>query len=120
LLVGLVKTRTETPLYEIIENDKYVVLYTHDKQTYEKDWWLGLALIVPRDIYLGFMEAPKTGQLSGTFFAKLKIENSKPVKYYAVACWELMDDGFRDQKYFTDYLKSLTNQMAAEVLITVK
>jgi hypothetical protein len=120
LVVGLVNINTENGLTEIGENDKYIVLYTHDKQSYEKEWWLGLALIVPRDLYLGYMEAPKTGQLSNTFLAKLKIENDKPLKYYAVACWELSDEGFVNQEYFVKYVQNLADQLAAEVDISIQ
>lgn len=119
LVVGLVNINTEMPLSTFEGNDKYVVLYTHDKQTYEKEWSLGLALIMPRDLYLGYMEAPKTGQLTNTFLAKLRIENNKPLVYYAVACWELSDEGFVNREYFTNYLRNLTDQLAAEVEISI-
>lgn len=120
LAIGLVNINTEMPLTELEGNDKYVVLYTHDKQTYDKTWWLGLALILPRDLYLGFTEAPKMGKLSNTFLAKLKIGNDKPVKYFAVGCWELSDEGFVDPVYFKDYLQNLTSQLSAEVKVTVR
>ena len=120
LVVGLVNINTETDLIEIWENEKYMVLYTHDKQTYEKEWWLGLALIVPRDSYLGYMEAPKTGQLSNTFLARFKIENDKPLNYFAIGCWELSDKGFTDKEYFENYLKNLASQLAAEVQVSIK
>ena len=112
-------SNTEVPLSTYEGNDKYVVLYTHDKQTYEKEWWLGLAIIVPREAYLGNMEAPKTGRLSTSFLAKLKIENNQPISYYAVACWELSDKGFSDQAYFERYLEDLVAQLAAEVQISI-
>ena len=120
LVVGLVNSNTEMPLSIYEGNDKYVVLYTHDKQTYEKEWWLGLAIIVPRDIYLGNMESPKTGRLSNTFLAKLKIENNKPLTYFALACWELSDKGFTDKEYFENYLKNLSSQLAAEVQVSIR
>lgn len=120
LVVGLVNSNTEMSLSTYEGNDKYLVLYTHDKQTYEKEWWLGLAVIVPRDIYLGNMESPKTGRLSNTFLAKLKIENNKPLTYYAVACWELSDKGFTDKEYFENYLKNLASQLAAEVKVSIR
>lgn len=119
LVIGLVNIDTELALGEIEGNDKYEVLYTHDKQSYEKEWWVGLALIVPRDLYLGSMEAPKTGQLSNAFLAKLKIENDKPIEYYAIACWELSDQGFADKEYFINYLNDITNQLAVEVIIRI-
>jgi hypothetical protein len=120
LVIGLVNINTEMPITEINENEKYVVLYTHDKQTYEKEWWLGLALILPRDLYVETIEAPKTGQLSNTFLAKLKIQNEQPVEYYAVACWELSDERFKDPAYFRDYLLKLTSQLSAEVTVSFR
>ena len=119
LAVGLVNINNDRPLSVIDENENYVVLYTHDKQTYNKEWWLGMALIVPKDQYLGYIEAPKTGNLSNTFLAKLKIKDKQPISYYAIAGWELSDKRFINQTYFADYLKQLTNQLSAEVEITI-
>jgi hypothetical protein len=119
LVVGLVNINTENELKEIRDNDKYIILYTHDKQTYNNEWWLGLALIIPKNLYLGFEEGPKTGQISNTFLAKLKIENNKMVNYYAVACWEISDKRFKDEDFFTGYLKDLTNQLSAKVEVKI-
>lgn len=119
LVVGVVNINTTEPLEEIEGNDKYVVLFTHDKQTYKKEWWLGLALIVPRNSYLGFMEAPSKGQLSNTFLAKFNIDNDKPLKYFAVACWELSDEGFANKEYFQNYVKNLASQLAAQVQVDI-
>tara|TARA_R110000764_G_scaffold25162_10_gene60483 strand:+ start:8568 stop:9851 length:1284 start_codon:yes stop_codon:yes gene_type:complete len=120
LAVGLVNINTDHSLGVLDENSKYVVLYTHDKQTYNKEWWLGMALMLPKDKYLGFTQAPKTGPLSNSFLAKLKIEDNQPVSYYAIAGWELSDEKFSNETYFTDYLKKLTGQLSAVVEIEVK
>tara|TARA_R110002167_G_scaffold342098_2_gene550842 strand:- start:5718 stop:6593 length:876 start_codon:yes stop_codon:yes gene_type:complete len=120
LAVGLVNINTDHSLGVLDENSIYVVLYTHDKQTYNKEWWLGMALILPKDKYLGFTQAPKTGPLSNSFLAKLKIEDNQPVSYYAIAGWELSDEKFSNETYFTDYLKKLTGQLSAVVEIEVK
>ncbi len=120
LMVGLVNINTENDITVLTENDKYVVLYTHDKQTYDKVWWLGLALILPKDLYIDYTKAPETGQITTTFLAKLKIENEKPIDYYAVACWELSDERFIDPVYFQDYLIDLSNQLATEVTVEIK
>ena len=120
LAVGLVNINTDHSLSVLDENSKYVVLYTHDKQTYNKEWWLGMALILPKDKYLGFTQAPKTGPLSNSFLAKLKIEDNQPVSYYAIAGWELSDEKFSNETYFTYYLKKLTGQLSAVVEIELK
>jgi hypothetical protein len=119
MLVGLVNSNTDHKLTEIVVNDQWVVLLTHDKQSYNKEWYMGMALILPKNVYQGYMEAPKTGSLSTTFLAKLKIENNKPVDYYAVAAWELSDKQFQDSAYFTKYVTNLTEQLTAEIKVTI-
>lgn len=118
LVVGLVNSKTNHKLTEII-GDNWVVLFTHDKQSVNQDWWLGLALILPRADYLGFMEAPKTGKLSTTYLAKLKIKNNQPVDYYAVAGWELSDTGFQNANYFQNYVVNLAKQLTTEIQVSV-
>lgn len=120
MVVGLVNSKTDQPLKELVVNDKWVVLLTHDKQTVNKDGWLGMALLLPKDVYLGYMEAPKTGSLATTYLGKLKVENNKPVNYYAVAGWELTDEGFRNPDYFSNYVTDLVKELTAEIKVLVK
>lgn len=119
LVVGLVNINNDKPLEIDEENKEYVVLFTHDKQTYEKEWWLGMALILPKEHYLGYMEAPETGNLSNTYLAQMKIENNEPVQYYAVGAWELSDKNFIDKAYFKSYVTDLANQLSAKIDIKV-
>lgn len=119
LVVGLVNSNTDKKLTEII-HDKWVVLLTHDKQSVNKEWWLGLALILPKEQYLGYTLAPKVGSLSNTFLGKLEVENNKPLNYFAVAGWELSDERFRDEAFFTKYVNDLVRQISAEVKVKVK
>ncbi len=120
LMIGLVNIHNQNPLQEIQVNDQWVVLLTHDMQTYDREWWLGMALILPRDLYLGYIEAPKTGQLSNSFLAKLKVENNEPVTYYAAAGWELSDKRFKDPDFFRNYVENLVKQLSVEVEVTIK
>jgi hypothetical protein len=119
LLVGLVNSNTQQPLTEIEVNDEWVALLTHDQQTYDKQWWLGMALLVPKQSYLGYMEASKTGSVNSTYLAKLKLEEDKPVEYYAVAGWELSDERFKDAAYFQEYVTNLAQQLSAEVKVSI-
>ncbi|MEO6232707.1 MAG: DUF4861 domain-containing protein [Ferruginibacter sp.] len=120
LVVGLVNSNTDHPVTEININDKWVALFTHDKQAVDKQWWLGLALLLPKDAYLGYIETPKTGSLSTTFLGKLKIENNKAVNYFAIAGWELSDERFKDSTYFKNYVSNFADQQAAEVTVTIE
>ncbi len=120
MIIGLVNSNNQNPLQVFPVNDQWEVLLTHDMQTYNRQWWLGLALIVPRNLYLGYIEAPKTGKLSNSVLAKLKVENNKPVTYYAAAGWEMSDKRFKDPAFFKSYIENLVKQLSAKVEVTIK
>jgi hypothetical protein len=119
LIIGLVNSNNQNPIQEISINDQWQVLLTHDMQTYDRQWWLGMAIIIPHNLYLGYTEAPKTGKFSNSFLAKLKIENDEPVTYYAAAGWELSDERFKDPDFFRSYVENLVKQLSAEVEVTI-
>lgn len=120
LLVGMNNLDTTYPLEEIPVGDEWMVLLTHDRETYNKEWILGLALIVPKESYLGYTEGPTTGKLAQASFAKLKVEENKPISYYAVGGWEQSDEGFKNTDYFRNYVKTLAQQLSAEVDVQVR
>ena len=117
--IGMVNINSDKEPTEI-RMGNWVLLVSHDKHTYNKEWWLGLALILPADAYDGYLKTARTGKLSNTFLAKLKATNGEALNYFAVAGWELSDVGFRDPTYFENYVKGLAQQIAAEVTVTVK
>jgi hypothetical protein len=119
LLAGLVKINTDKEMSFLGTKD-FVILYTHDQQTYDKIWYLGMALIIPKNIYLGYGRAPDDGGFSKTYYAKIKAENDVPVSYYAIGCWELADEGFRDEQYFTAYLLNCAMQLEANILVKTR
>ncbi|WP_200978404.1 DUF4861 domain-containing protein [Echinicola sp. 20G] len=118
-VIGLVNINTDKPL-SIMEKGKFTILYTHDKQTYDKEWYLGLALIIPSDIYRGWEMAPKEGQLTDSFLAVVNVNEGTPLTYYSVAAWEMADPGFREEKYFKEYLLDLSEQLSIKPKITIK
>jgi hypothetical protein len=106
---------------KVIEVGDWVCLIQHDNLGYNREWIMGTAIIVPKKGYNGYIEAPKKGQLTDSYLAKFKIENNKPISYYAVAAWELSaDKNFKDANYFTDYVTNLAKQLAAEITVTIK
>lgn len=120
LLIGMVSIFATHPPEVIRVNDKWVALLSHDKHSYNKEWWLPLALIVPAGAYKGYIEAPKKGPLSNSYLAKMKVRNNQSLHYYAVACWEGSDPGFKDEAYFRDYVVGLVKQISAPVKVTVR
>lgn len=120
LLIGMNNLDRTDQLKEFTVEDKWVVLLTHDRETYNKEWTLGLALILPKDTYQGFVEAPTSGRLAQGYFAKMKVKDNQPVTYYAVGGWELSNDAFKNAATFQQYVQDLARQLAAEVTVQVK
>ncbi|MNE46370.1 hypothetical protein D3C80_1407020 [compost metagenome] len=119
-LAAISNLNNKNPL-QVIEAGDWVCLIQHDYLTYERQWILGTAILVPAEIYQGYIEAPKTGQLTDSYLAKLKVGNNKEISYYAIAAWELSaDKGFNDSAFFTNYVTNLAKQLSAKVKIEIK
>ncbi len=84
LLIALSNINNQKPL-NVVESGNFVCLMQHDKLGYNREWIMGTAIIVPKKDYNGYMEAPKTGQLTNSYLAKFKVENNEPISYYAIA-----------------------------------
>ena len=120
VLITFSNINNQNPL-QVIDSGDFVCLIQHDKLTYERQWILGTAILVPSNIYQGYIEAPKTGQLTDSYLAKLKVDNKKEISYYAVAAWELSaDKGFNDSAFFTNYVTNLAKQLSAKVTVDIK
>ncbi|WET02250.1 DUF4861 domain-containing protein [Flavobacterium sp. YJ01] len=119
-LVALSNLNNKNPL-KVIEAGDWICLIQHDYLTYERQWILGTAILVPKAIYQGYIEAPKTGQLTDSYLAKLKIENNKEISYYAIAAWELSaDKGFDDSVFFANYVTNLAKQLSAIINVQIR
>jgi hypothetical protein len=120
LLIGMVSIFATRPPTVVKVNDQWVALLSHDRHSYKQEWWLPVALILPADSYLGFFEAPKTGKLSNSYLARLQVRNNKPVNYFAVACWEGSDEGFKNEAYFRKYVEDFVKEITVEPRVTIK
>ncbi|HEY6143844.1 MAG TPA: DUF4861 family protein [Flavobacterium sp.] len=120
LLIALSNINNEKGL-KVIESGDWVCLIQHDNLTYKREWILGTAILVPKKLYTGYMEAPKKGQLTDTYLAKLKVKNNTDISYYGVAGWELSaDKNFKDAAYFTDYVTNLTKELSVKICVKTK
>lgn len=116
LLIGLPRVATQKPV-EVLKADGWVALFTHDKQSYNREYWLGLAIVVPEALFEGVGEAPTKGPVALSYYAKMNGQTGKPLTYYALGGWELSDPGFRDPAYFRDYLRQFIQQLSQPVAV---
>jgi hypothetical protein len=119
LVVGLPKVATEKNLATFEVGD-WVVLYTHDQQTYNREFMMGMAIVVPRKAYLGWGKAPESGSFAHSYFARLRVQNNHTLVYYAVAGWELSDPKFRNESGFVDYLNQFVSTLQTPMQVRIK
>lgn len=119
VLIALSNINNQKPL-QVIEAGNFICLIQHDQLGYNREWIMGTAIIVPKKGYKGYVEAPKTGQLTNSYLAKFKLDNNEPLSYYAVAAWELSaDNNFKEATYFNKYVTNLAQQLSTEINITI-
>lgn len=117
LLIGLSNINNSKPL-EVFESGNFICLALHDNLGYNREWVMGTAIIIPKNIYNGYIEAPKNGQLTNSYLAKVRVNNNEPITYYAIAAWELsVDKNFKDATYFKNYVKDLAIQISTDIII---
>lgn len=120
LVVAFSNLNNQNPL-QVIDAGDFVCFIQHDKLTYERQWILGTAVIVPKNVYKGYIEAPKTGKLTDSYLIKLSAKNNQQVSYYPIAGWELSaDKNFKDSAYFTNYVTTLAKQLSARIKVEMK
>ncbi|PXY46611.1 DUF4861 domain-containing protein [Flavobacterium hydrophilum] len=119
LVIAFSNINNQNPL-QVIDAGDYVCFILHDKLTYERQWILGTAVIIPKDAYKGYIEAPKTGKLTNSYLIKVSTKNNQPISYYPIAGWELSaNKNFKDSAYFSNYVTSLAKQLSAKITVTV-
>lgn len=120
LLIGLSNINNENPLQEV-EVEDFVALILHDNQTYEREWALGTALLIPKAEYNGYIEAPEEGQVTNSYLVKTNTGNGNQVSYYAIAAGEMAPDaGFEDATAFRNYVEGLARQLSVSLNVEVR
>lgn len=115
IVPGIVKLHSDS-LY-IYEAGNKVILATHDKQAFNEEY-LGMALVVDKANYQGWLQTPEKGKgITSTYAVKLRAKGKKPIKYDFYACWELRDKKFAQRDYFIDLVKEQYQEEAIKVEI---
>lgn len=117
LLVGLVNIHNDQPPgYGEVSGQS--IFLTHDHQTYDDEWILGMALIMPTEYYLGYVSAPDGGLgVTNTFLNSLQITNQHSVTYHALFGWEISDSSFTDRDYFKQFVEQQAMKIAQPIIV---
>jgi hypothetical protein len=103
LITGLVHSNDSNGLTVYDYKPGFTAFVTHDMQTYNRQYYMGLALFVPQSSFIQEFNTPSKGDgLLYTYCAKLKAPFGKSVKYYAMAACELQNTKLRSKREFME------------------
>lgn len=119
LIVGLVNIHNDNPPVLLDDtNTDYSAFYTHDKQTYDDGWFLGMGLVFPSAPYLDYTEATESGPgINTTYMNHFELTEDKSLIYYVFAGWELSDERFTDPDYFRSFMNEEVQKVASPVTV---
>ncbi len=119
LLVGLTNiNNNEAPT--LIDNHLgQTTLYTFDKQTYDKDYYLGMALIFPASNHIGYQDSPKSGDgITNTYLNMIQLNELKSFEYHVLASWELDDLNMKTKEAFDELVNNYLSQQFNKALLS--
>ncbi len=121
LVTGIVNSFNDMP-YIRKQVGGYNLMLTHDKQTYDKVWFMGMGLMINNENWTGIeFEAPKTGNgICTTWCTILKPNANDEYNFNCSAGWEITDTRFTESAFFesivTDYADELSEKSAITLL----
>ncbi|WP_421775275.1 DUF4861 domain-containing protein [Gracilimonas sp.] len=106
LAVGLVNIHNDkAPTLQHEGSASHTAFYTHDLQTYDDGWYLGMGLIFPKELYIDYRRAPDSGDgVTNSFLNLIELSENKEFEYQVVAGWELSNPEFADSAYFDAFM----------------
>lgn len=119
LAIGLSTIAKDAVLNEY-KTENWVAFYTYDKQSYNNEYNIGLAIIIPNKNFVSINNVTEGEKLSKTYLAKVNAYKKKePIEYYALGCWELSNPLFETQEGFEKYLKQFLNTLNSDVEVNI-
>lgn len=119
LVTGIVNNFNDQP-YVFEKAGKYRMMSTHDKQTYDKVWYLGMSLLIDEKNFVNTFEAPKNGNgITTTWCANLKPDKEGKYRFNCYAAWELSDPRFIDAGFYFDMIRNYAESSSNQLKLTV-
>lgn len=115
LITGMVTNFNNQPTIEkTIANQEHLMI-THDKQTYNKEYYLGLSLLFPKK---EFIESFDLKEIQ-SWCVKLKPYSGK-YSFNVYATWEMQDPKSKSSDYFVDLIEKEAQKISAPVIVSLK
>lgn len=115
LVTGMSNLNNDHPL-QIIETGSELTLLTHDKQSYEKEYYLGMALSAEKASGTAYNQATDSGPgVVSSYYISQPLNPNQQWEYTFYACCELADYKFRDPEFFKNFIQKELEKKDIEI-----
>jgi len=119
LVTGMSNRFNDTQLEIMAPNEAYQAIFTHDKQSYDDEFYVGLGFLLPQNQFLGEATAPSSGEgITETYYAQLGIRSGEPITFYFLSAWELQDERYTEAAEFEQLVQTEADYLATEVQVS--
>ena len=120
LITGIVNNFNNMP-YTQEKTGRFEIMSTHDKQTYDKEWYMGMSVLIDKDNWTNKMfEAPKTGTgITTAWCAVLKPDKKGVYRWNCAAAWEITDERFIDKGFYINMIREYANELSNKIAVKV-
>lgn len=121
LVTGIVANQNDMPFVEKEYDGRLVSMATHDRQSYNKEFYFGMALILPEVNAAGSFHSPEMdGDILKTWCMALRPDKAGIYKYNVYAAWEHRDPRFQNRECFLDLIDGYARSMNNPILVTIR
>ena len=119
-VTGIVHNNNNQPFQtETYYNQQAMI--THDKQSYNKEFTIGMCLLMPIQNFVKSFDTAATGNgIIYTWCAQLKPDANKVIKYNVLAAWEQLNPAFLDRAFFVKTMKYEALKLSKPVVVELK
>ncbi|MEI8087154.1 MAG: DUF4861 domain-containing protein, partial [Paludibacter sp.] len=119
-VTGIVHNNNNQPFEsETFYNQQAMI--THDKQSYNKEFTIGMCLLTPKQNFVKSFDTPATGNgIIYTWCAQLKPDANNAIKFNVLAAWEQLNPAFLDRAFFLKTMKYEALKLSKPVVVKLK
>lgn len=118
LVTGIVANFNDMPFREEVYDHRLLSMLTHDKQTYNKEYYFGMGLILPLENVIETFHTPNADDdIIKTWCVKMKPTTGNTYKFHVYAAWELGDPVFQNRDAFVALIDKYAEEINHPVIM---
>lgn len=105
LVIGL-SNLNNNQSYKIQEGASKIAIVTHDKQSYEREYFLGTALVVSKENYVSHNQTKENGDgIVSSYYFLAQEKSGEKINYAVYAGWEYANSAFLSKANFHSFIQ---------------